>query len=154
MYKEHWSAVRDHINLLFDDDEAEEITSEVFQVAWDKLRDPVPWGRVWLLRTADNKIQNHLRRSASRIRAFAALEHHAVIARQALGAPDLLALRQGLEALPPRQRRVIHLHYWDEMSAGEVGTVLGVSEAVVWAELSRGRARLRALLDEEDRDGA
>lgn len=123
MYREHWSAVRDHINLLYDDDEAEEIANEVFQVAWDKLREPVPWGRAWLLRTADNKIQNRLRRQATRERALVALKHQVAIARPPLDASDLVALRQGLAALPPRQRRVMHLHYWDEMSGGEVRTL-------------------------------
>ena len=60
---------------------------------------------------------------------------------------DELALRRALvhamAQLPPRQRAVLVLRYWEQLSEVEAAEVLGVSVGTVKASASRGLARLR-----------
>jgi RNA polymerase sigma-70 factor (sigma-E family) len=53
------------------------------------------------------------------------------------------ALRQALSTLPPRQRAVLVLRYWEELSEAEAAAVLGCSVGTVKSTASRGLTRLR-----------
>jgi RNA polymerase sigma-70 factor (sigma-E family) len=50
-----------------------------------------------------------------------------------------------LRQLPPRQRAVIVLRYWEQLSETEVAAMLGCSEGTVKSAASRGLRRLREL---------
>ena len=54
------------------------------------------------------------------------------------------ALRQ----LPPGDRTVLHLHYFEDMRAEEMARVLGKSAPGVRMRLTRARRRFKALLME------
>ncbi|KUL41942.1 SigE family RNA polymerase sigma factor [Actinoplanes awajinensis] len=54
-------------------------------------------------------------------------------------------LLQALAALPPRQRVVLVLRYWEELSEAEIAAALGCSAGTVKSSASRGLARLREL---------
>ena len=54
----------------------------------------------------------------------------------------LLAINQ----LSVRQRAVIYLTYWEDMTPAMVATTLDMREGTVKAQLARGRARLRKVL--------
>jgi DNA-directed RNA polymerase specialized sigma24 family protein len=49
-----------------------------------------------------------------------------------------------LAALPPRQRAVLVLRYFDDMSEGETAQMLGCSLGTVKSHAARALARLRA----------
>ena len=55
------------------------------------------------------------------------------------------ALVRLLMRLPPRQRAVIMLRYWEQLSAAEAAEVLGCSEGTVKSAASKGLRRLREL---------
>jgi RNA polymerase sigma-70 factor (sigma-E family) len=55
------------------------------------------------------------------------------------------ALVQALAQLPPRQRAVLVLRYWEQLSEAEAADVLGCSAGTVKSSASRGLARLREL---------
>jgi RNA polymerase sigma factor (sigma-70 family) len=64
----------------------------------------------------------------------------------ALAAVDLRdALVQLLDQLPSRQRTVIVLRYWLQLSEAEIAAILGCSQGGVKSNASRGMARLREL---------
>jgi len=55
------------------------------------------------------------------------------------------ALIRMLQQLPPRQRTVIVLRYWEQRSEAETASLLGCSEGTVKSAASRGLTRLRLL---------
>jgi RNA polymerase sigma-70 factor (ECF subfamily) len=68
------------------------------------------------------------------------------VVRAESGARLIAALRQ----LPGRQRDVLHLVFYQEMSIAEAGEVLGLSVGTARTHYERGKARLRTLLGEEE----
>lgn len=65
-----------------------------------------------------------------------------------------LDLAAALRALPAQQRAAVALHYYEELSAEEVGVLLGCSASTVRTHLLRARARLAELLADEEVDHA
>jgi RNA polymerase sigma-70 factor (sigma-E family) len=55
------------------------------------------------------------------------------------------ALMGALRALPPRQRAVVVLRYWEQFTQAETAELLGCSEGAVKSSASRGLSRLREL---------
>lgn len=53
------------------------------------------------------------------------------------------ALVQALATLPPRQRAVLVLRHWEQLTEAEAAAVLGCSVGTVKSTASRGLARLR-----------
>lgn len=69
------------------------------------------------------------------------------------GPPDALALRDlqsALGRLPDEQREVLLLVALQEMSYEEVASNLGIPIGTLMSRLSRGRERLRLLMDGRD----
>ena len=60
-------------------------------------------------------------------------------------------LVEALRRLPPRQRELLHLVFYQDLSIAEAADVLGVSLGTARTHYERGKARLRGLLGEEDR---
>ena len=55
-----------------------------------------------------------------------------------------------LMRLRPREREVIHLFYYEDMTTKQIADSLGISEAAVRARLSRARKALKSFMKEED----
>jgi len=55
------------------------------------------------------------------------------------------ALVRALRELPPRQRAVVVLRYWEQLTQAETAELLGCSEGTVKSTASRGLSRLREL---------
>ncbi|MFQ3595986.1 MAG: sigma-70 family RNA polymerase sigma factor [Sphingomonadaceae bacterium] len=58
-------------------------------------------------------------------------------------------LAAAMAALPPRQRAALALFHGEGLSMAEIGEALGTSAKAVEGLLSRGRAALKALLEED-----
>jgi RNA polymerase sigma-70 factor (sigma-E family) len=121
---------------------------DLLQAALERLMRS--WGRVredregYLRRTMYNLAVDDWRRRRRRPEVLAAVEP----AGQPDGT-DTLALRQALVAalakLPPRQRAVLVLRYWEQLSEAEAAKVLGCSVGTIKSTASRGLSRLREL---------
>ncbi|AQZ67465.1 Sigma-70, region 4 type 2 [[Actinomadura] parvosata subsp. kistnae] len=64
--------------------------------------------------------------------------------------PDLQhVLREALRALPPRQRAVVVLRYWEDLSETQTAEVLGCSVGTVKSQASKAMAKLRSALGQD-----
>lgn len=144
VFDTNWSRVRRHIEAYVDDsDEVDELVSDVFGLAWEKLKPAHPMGLPWLLRTADNKLRDRDRRTRSRDRAMEALVRGVEDRPHAVDELERVAVRDAVSALSSHERRVVIMTYWDELSAGEIAETLRCSQGSVWTTLSRARGKLR-----------
>lgn len=50
--------------------------------------------------------------------------------------------------LPQKYREIIHLYYYEDMSIKEISFITGKRESTIQTQLSRGREKLRVLLEE------
>lgn len=128
--------------------EAEDLTSEVFRIAWSRAIDGVDVTPAWLFVTARNVLANHYRGAARAV----ALRQRVALALDAPvglmgetpgddGSDDVLTTLAGL---PTQHRDVLVLRYWDECSTPEIAAVLACSPSAVWVRLHRARQAFRA----------
>ncbi|WP_020546595.1 sigma-70 family RNA polymerase sigma factor [Nonomuraea coxensis] len=62
-------------------------------------------------------------------------------------------LMDALRALPPRQRAVVVLRYWEDLSETQTAEVLGCSVGTVKSQASKAMAKLRSALGRETAEG-
>ena len=114
---------------------------------WKQLADrPEPYVRQVLARESISRWRRRRWRETSRD----------VLPEQAATAPDLdqrETLRQALGTLPPRQRAVIVLRYYEDLTEKETASVLGIAVGTVKSQARDGLARLRELLPDLEADG-
>ena len=100
--------------------------------------------RAWLIRTTIHRASD-LRKAASN--RTLPLEEAEVVAmpEEAESSPILSAV----QALPEKYSTVIHLSYYEGYTIKEIAKLLGLPTPTVGTRLSRGREKLRKLLEEE-----
>jgi RNA polymerase sigma factor (sigma-70 family) len=96
----------------------------------------------------------HHRRTQTEHKRTLRLEHpDAQAVRDDRSAPDdfesARALNAALEQLPDRQREVLHLVFYQDMSIAEAAEVMEISVGSARTHYERGKARLRALLEDD-----
>src|SRR5262249_1753987 len=110
---------------------------------WGTLRGD-PEG--YLRRTLYNLAADGFRRQGRLQRKLALLRAGAQAPADPTAEVDLRdALVRILLQLPPRQRAVLVLKYWEQLSEAEIAALLGCSEGTVKSATSRGLDRLREL---------
>jgi len=126
-----------------DGPEAEDVTSATFerayryQSSYDASRgDPLPW----LLGIAARCITDAIR---ARPNTVPAEEAHAVSESHADDSIDRIALREAVAALPERDRDLIALRYGADLTAAQIGDLLGTRTNTVEVALHRALAKLR-----------
>lgn len=152
LYAAHWRRlVRLAVLLVHDQGSAEEIVQDCFvavHARWGRLHDP-DRALAYLRQSVVNRSRSHLR-------------HLAVVRRHAERAapPDPVAgadhtahdaarrrtVLDALRGLPRRQREVLALRYYLDLSEAEIADALGISRGAVKSHASRGSAALRAAL--------
>jgi RNA polymerase sigma-70 factor (sigma-E family) len=149
LYAVHWRRlVRLAVLLVHDVGTAEEIVQECFVAVhdrWSRLEDPDK-ALAYLRRSVVNRSRSHLRHLAV-VRRHVEREQGPEPAQgadhpayeQARRATVLAALRD----LPRRQREVLALRYYLDLSEAEIADALGISRGAVKSHASRGAAALR-----------
>ena len=125
---------------------AEDVTAEVFRIAWERVGETIP-DSAWLFVTAGNLTMAHHR----------ATRRSAIVRQRLIDAGfergDDPVDRRGeqllaaLDALPLDQRELLTSHYWDGLSGSECAALAGCSVGAVWVRLHRARAALRVEID-------
>ena len=62
--------------------------------------------------------------------------------------PQEEALDEAMQGLSPEQRTVVHLHYFEGFSTGEIAQMLGMRSATVRSHLHRARIAMRNVLED------
>lgn len=77
-------------------------------------------------------------------------EHSGAEAEARLAVSEEVArLRAALARLPKRQRELLHLVFYEDLSIAEAAEVLGIALGTARTHYERGKARMRELLSEE-----
>jgi len=152
LYVAHWrQLVRLAVMLLHDQGAAEEVVQDSFVAMhskWSRLHDPDK-ALAYLRQSVVNRSRSHLRH-LSVVRRHAERERpptadsgadHTTYDVERRG-----AVLDALRDLPRRQREVLALRYYLDLSESEIADVLGISRGAVKSHASRGAAALRAVL--------
>jgi RNA polymerase sigma-70 factor (sigma-E family) len=120
-------------------------------------RTALAWGRV---RRKDNP-ERYVRRAIVTVH-LNALRRRPWLEQPRDAVPDLPAARsaeaafderdamwQALSQLPPRQRAVVVLRYYEDLSEGEIAEVLGCSRGTVKSQASKALSHLRQVIEKE-----
>ncbi|MFN8194008.1 MAG: SigE family RNA polymerase sigma factor [Nocardioidaceae bacterium] len=150
LYAAHWrSLVRLGVLLLHDQGAAEEVVQDAFVAVhdrWHRLRDP-DRALAYLRQTVVNRSRSALRHRVVQNRFVA--QEGARLGASAPVAPGVedgaarAVILQALRRLPERQREVIALRYYLDLSEAEIADALGISRGAVKSHASRGAAALR-----------
>jgi len=152
LYERHRDDVWRYLRRRTDHHVAEDLTTEVFVVAWRRREEPPEAELPWLYGVARNVLANH-RRGAGRAAALTErAEHEAPAVERDHAEPadaraDVLA---ALKRLAPADREVLLLVAWEGLTSAEAAKVLGCRPTAARARLHRARKRLRAVLDPQD----
>ncbi len=155
---EHYPAVyRRCFYLLGDPVEAEDAAQETFLRAFQAREryDPARPVRPWLLTMATRHCIDRLRRRQRRGPEVPWNDGRPA-PRDAPGpedpeariltAEDAQAVRAAVAALPPLERTLVVLHYWEELSYEAIAAQTGLSLSAVKSRLYRARQRLARML--------
>jgi RNA polymerase sigma-70 factor (sigma-E family) len=105
---------------------------------------PEPYVRKVLVNAAIDWRRALRRRAEQRLEAG---NYDPAVSDQAGELADRDLLARSLARLPPRQRAVLVLRYWADLSEAEIAATLGCSAGTVKSQASRGLARLRVLTE-------
>ena len=122
------------------DQAAEEITADVFRIAWQKSGvEPDP-SIGWLLNVARNLIGNEYRRRARAAQLQDRLRESERLNAQGGGDDgSRAAIAAALEKLRDKDREILLLSYWEGLTLAEIATVLACREATARVRLHRAR---------------
>jgi len=136
---------------------AEDLAEGAFATAfanWERL-DPTRPARPWLYGIAANLLRRYWRDERRMLRAYARSGVDPVLGEDDEAVAhldtdvDRRALAAALAELRPRDREILMLHAWAELSDSEIAAALSLPVGTVKSRLHRTRERLRNQLDSE-----
>jgi RNA polymerase sigma factor (sigma-70 family) len=141
-----WAAHSDELvryaRVLVGRDDAYDVVATAYLRAsrggWEGVREPRPY----LFRAVTNEAHNHRRQRERRWRR----DTNAVLATTTPSTDDLIDVRREVERLSVRQRSVVYLAYWRDMSEHDIAQLLDLSVSTVHRHLERARTHLRKAL--------
>jgi len=130
-------------------DDADDLVQDTLERAWSRsaLWRGVVDMRAWLFGIMHNLHVDALRRGRLATVPFDADTPEGALAPSQGERLAVLDLQAALERLPADQREVVLLVALEDMAYADIARTLGVPIGTVMSRLSRGRERLRALID-------
>ena len=139
LHAQHSARVYGYIACRINDrHRAEELAADVFRIAWEKQL-PEPPGIGWLLATARNVIGHEYKGRRRRQELVERLKEEV---RREIPGPandERSAVAEVLMQLRERDREVLMLSYWEDLTGAELGEVLGCSPSAAAVRLLRAR---------------
>jgi RNA polymerase sigma-70 factor (ECF subfamily) len=109
---------------------------------------------VWLIRIVWNIVLDRKRRAKTRPETDDVADLARVLPCKGLSAEEIASAAQHhahvlacVEQLPPKEREVLMLSAFEELTSVEIATVLGITESSVRSRLFRARNLMAGLLD-------
>jgi len=129
-------------------DDADDLVQDTLERAWSRagLWRNVADMRAWLFGIMHNLHVDALRRGRLAVVALDD-DNDAVAPPPQAARAVVLDLQAALERLAPEQREVLLLVALEDMAYADIARTLGIPLGTVMSRLSRGRERLRLLLD-------
>lgn len=158
IFDAHLAAVQRYCVRRLSPSDANDAASEVFLVAWRRLED-IPGGEAtlpWLLGVARNAVRN-VERSGRRTQRLSA---KAQLASQPVDlGPEVHVVRHSeyeqvaaaLASLSEADREVIRLRAWEELTASQIASVIGVSVAAAEKRVARATNRLAVAVAKQNK---
>jgi RNA polymerase sigma-70 factor (sigma-E family) len=152
LYAGHYrQLVRLAVLLVRDVETAEEVVQDSFVAMhgrWRRLREPDK-ALAYLRQTVVNRSRSVLRHRAVQARHLTPVraDHHGAD-EDAVATERRTQVLDALRALPTRQREVLALRYYLDLSEAQIAAMLGISRGAVKSHASRGAASLRLLLED------
>ena len=130
-------------------DDADDLVQDTLERAWSRasLWRNVADMRAWLFGIMHNLHVDALRRGRLSIVALDEATPEGVVPPTQGERLAVLDLQAALERLAPEQREVLLLVALEDMAYADIAHALGIPLGTVMSRLSRGRERLRLLLD-------
>ena len=139
MHSAHFARVYRYIAYRVNDSlRAEELANDVFRIAWEKALPEVP-GPGWLLATARNVIGNEYRDRERKQQLTERLQGEVLVSAQAGNDEARAIVAEVLLQMSDRDREVLMLSYWDDLTTAELAETLGCSLSAAGVRLHRAR---------------
>jgi RNA polymerase sigma-70 factor (ECF subfamily) len=151
MFDAHAASIEGYCRRRLASAVASDAAADVMLIAWRRI-DDVPAGeaaRLWLFGVARCVVQDFERSERRRARLEIKLK---VYGSHPSDSPEKQVVRraederllEAITALRPKDREIVMLRLWDELSRSEVAALIGISEAGVDKRFSRALDRLRS----------
>ena len=128
---------------------AQDVVQETFLRAWRKWPLRPDTEKAWLVRGAMNICRDQQRRSWMR-RIDRSIPFDDLVIPVEPVNNDVI---REVYALPPKEREVIVMHYWGNLSAQEIAAALRISRASVYRTMDKAKQHLRIQLDDTEPKG-
>ena len=145
LYKDSYPRIYKFVHRRIDDPGlAQELAADVFRIAWQKWDGGPNVEIPWLFAVARNVIGN----------AYRGLERQRALQQKLEAFPsdgsapesDNSMVESALLSLREKDRDVLQLAYWDELTIAEIAEVLQCSQSAAKVRLHRAREAFRSLL--------
>jgi RNA polymerase sigma factor (sigma-70 family) len=156
IFDRHFDAIYTYLRRRVGSQLAEDVAADVFEQAFRaraRFDLASASARPWLYGIGANLMRHHHRQERRRLRAYARSASDAAVGDDTDTADsrvdaEALAPRVAvaLAALQSRDREVLLLFTWGELSYDEIGEALGLPVGTVRSRLHRARGRVRELL--------
>jgi RNA polymerase sigma factor (sigma-70 family) len=159
LFERHFDVLYGYLARRLGASLGEELAAETFATAFEKrarYSPAYPDARPWLFGIALNLARTHARKERRELRALARTGVDPLLSGSALpeGDPTARELAAALAKLDRRDREVLLLFFWADLSYEAIATALSVPVGTVRSRLSRARRRLRELLERSGQSGA
>ncbi len=147
VHREHRERVFHFIHRRISSREAaDELTNDVFRIAWQRQSDVAQVTPAWLLSVARNVIGNEYRRRERAQQLMERVRHSVVIAARNGHGAEQQAVADALLRLREKEREILLLAYWDDLPIAQIGEVLGCSESAAKVRLHRARTAFAQMM--------
>jgi RNA polymerase sigma-70 factor (ECF subfamily) len=142
-FRSHLQDISKYLTRRVEVSQVEDLASEIFEIAWRK-RESCPEGfeLAWLYKIAGFVVSNHRKKLSRRAITVPLLDHD----RSAPSAEDVAldgsSVAQAFDELSAKDRQVLSLLVFEQLSIKEIAVVLGTTENNTSQRLKRARERL------------